>query len=72
MNVKLSVQILSASVVDMIHMGIVNNDIVIALDNKDMYNHVTNLCKHWNGVVDICNGRDGNCWVSPHTRDNAQ
>ncbi len=56
----------------MIHMGIVNNDIVFAMNHKEMYNHIANLCKHWNGVVDICNGQDGNCCVSPHTHDNAQ
>ncbi len=72
MNMKFLIQILSASVVDMIHTGIVNDDIVLAVDNKDMYNNVANLCKHWNGVVNICNGQDGNCRDSPHTRDNAQ
>jgi hypothetical protein len=71
-NVKLLVQILSASVVDMIHMGICNNDIVLAMDNKEMYNHIANLYTHWNGGVDTCIGRDGNSCVSPHTHDNAQ
>jgi hypothetical protein len=61
------VQILSASVVDMIHTGIVINDIVLAMDNKEMCNHIANLCKHWNGVVN-----NSNYCVSPHTRDNAQ
>jgi hypothetical protein len=70
--VKLLVQILLASVVDMIHMGICNNDIVLAMDNKEMYNHIANLCEHWNGGVDTCIGRDGNSCVSPHTHDNAQ
>ena len=47
-------------------------DIVLAIDNKEMYNYIPNLCKHWNGVVDICNGWDGNSCVSPHVHDNAQ
>jgi hypothetical protein len=32
-----------------------------------MYNHVADLCEHWNYVVDICNGRDG-----PHSPVNAK
>jgi hypothetical protein len=31
-----------------------------------MYNHVADLCEHWNAVVDICNGREG-----PHSPNNA-
>jgi hypothetical protein len=31
-----------------------------------MYNHVADLCEHWNAVVDICNGWDG-----PHSPNNA-
>ncbi len=42
------------------------------MDNKEMYNHIANLCKHWNGVVDICNWQGGDSHVSPHTGDNAQ
>jgi hypothetical protein len=67
MSVKLSFQVLSASVTEIIHLGIVNNDIVLAMDNKDMYNHVANLCKRLNGVVEMCNGWDGYCQDSPNT-----
>ena len=31
-----------------------------------MYGHIRDLCSHWNGVVDICNGRSG-----PHSPENA-
>jgi hypothetical protein len=36
------------------------------LNNKGMYNHVTDFCEHWNEVVDIRNGRCG-----PHSPANA-
>jgi hypothetical protein len=72
MNVKLLVQMLTAPVVNMIHTGIVNDDVVLAIDNEEIYNHIANPCKHWNGVVGICNGQDDNCCVSPYTPDNAQ
>jgi hypothetical protein len=39
---------------------------VLSLQKKGMYNHVADLCEHWNGVVDICNGRD-----RPHMPCNA-
>jgi hypothetical protein len=44
----------------------VATSVVLKLRNKGMYNHVADLCKHWNYVVDIFNGRDG-----PHSPDNA-
>ena len=67
MNVKLATQLLSESTVDMIRNAIADDSIVLSLNIKGMYNHVADLCKHWNSVVDICNGRDG-----PHSPVNAQ
>jgi hypothetical protein len=66
MNVKLAMQLLSQSTVDMIRYAISDHGIVLSLRNKSMYNHVADLCEHWNEVVDICNGRHG-----PHSPDNA-
>jgi hypothetical protein len=59
-------QLLSAPTANMIRTSIGDNDIVLGLNNKGMYNHVADLCEHWNVVVDICNGRDG-----PHSPENA-
>jgi hypothetical protein len=39
---------------------------VLSLHVKGMYNHVKDLCEHWNAVIDICNGWDG-----PHSPNNA-
>ena len=66
MNVKLATQLLSQSTVEMVRYAISDESVVLSLRNKGMYNHVANLCEHWNYVVDICNGRDG-----PHSPDNA-
>ena len=41
----------------MIHVAIADKEIALTLSNKGMYNHSADLCKHWNTVVDICNGR---------------
>ncbi len=51
----------------MIRNAIADDSIVLSLNIKGMYNHVADLCEHWNSVVDICNGRDG-----PHSPVNAQ
>jgi hypothetical protein len=67
MNVKLATQLLSQSTVEMIQNAISNEGVVLSLHNKGMYNHVADLCEHWNSVVDICSGRDG-----PHSPEDAQ
>ena len=66
MNVNLAMQLLSRSTVVMIRDAIADDGIVLSLQKKGIYNHVVDLCEHWNGVVDICNGRDG-----PHILGNA-
>jgi hypothetical protein len=66
MNVNLATQLLSRSTVEMIGDAIVDDIIVLSLWKKGRYNHVADLCEHWNGVVDICNGQDG-----PHMPGNA-
>jgi hypothetical protein len=66
MNASLATQLLSRSTVEMIRDALADEDIVLSLQKKGMYNHVADLCEHWNGVVDICNGRDG-----PHMPGNA-
>jgi hypothetical protein len=43
-----------------------DDEIVLNLCEKGMYCHICNLCMHWNGMVDICNGRD-----RPHCPENA-
>ena len=55
-NVNLATQLLSRSTVEMIRDAIADDNIVLSLQKKGMYNHVADLCEHWNGVVDICNG----------------
>jgi hypothetical protein len=50
----------------MIRDAIADDDIVLSLQKKGMYNHVADLCEHWNGVVDISNVRD-----RPHMSGNA-
>ncbi len=66
MNVKLATQLLLQSTVKMIPYAIADDGITLSLNNKGMYNHVTDFCEHWNEVVDICNGRCG-----PHSLANA-
>ncbi|KAL7533595.1 hypothetical protein ACHAXR_005333 [Thalassiosira sp. AJA248-18] len=66
MNVKLAMQVLSASVARMIREAIADNDITLQLKRKGMYNHLADLYEKWNTVADICNGRDG-----PHSPSNA-
>jgi hypothetical protein len=63
----LTMHFLSASTVNMIQTAIGDNNIVLGLNNKGMYNQVTDLCECWNVVVDIYNGRDG-----PHSPENAR
>ncbi len=59
MNVNLATQLLSQYTVEMIRDAIANDNIVLSLQIKGMYNHVADLCEHWNGVADICNSQDG-------------
>jgi hypothetical protein len=66
MNVKLAMQLLSQSTVEMIHYAIADDGVVLSLRNKGMYNHVTDFCEQLKQVIDICNGRHG-----PHSPDNA-
>jgi hypothetical protein len=67
MNMKLATQLLSQSTVEMIQNAISHESVMLSLHNKGMYNHVADLCEHWNSVVDICNG-----WEGPHSPENAQ
>jgi hypothetical protein len=62
MNVQLAMQFLSASTAAMIQKAMDDNEIVLNLREKGMYGRIRNLCTHWNGVVDICNGQDGPHW----------
>jgi hypothetical protein len=66
MNVQLATQFLSALTTEMIQITMDDDEIVLNLHEKGMYSHIHNLCMHWNGVVDICNGRD-----RPHCQENA-
>jgi hypothetical protein len=66
MNVQLATQFLSTSTAEMIQSAMDDDEIVLNLREKGMYCHICNLCTHWNGVVDICNGQDG-----PHCPENA-
>ena len=66
MNVSLATQLLSASTAAMISNAMQDDDIVLNLHEKGMYLHICDLCTHWNGVVDICNGQSG-----PHCPENA-
>ena len=45
MNVKLATQLLSQSTVEMIHYAIADDGIMLSLNNKGMYNHVTDFCE---------------------------
>ena len=67
MNVSLAMQVLSASVARMIRSAINDDEIFLALRNKNMYTHLADLCENWNFVVDICNSRDG-----AHSPENAR
>ena len=66
MNVKLATQLLPQSTVEMIRFAIADDGITLSVNNKGMYNHVTDFCERWNEFVDICNGRRG-----PHSPANA-
>ncbi|KAL7527593.1 hypothetical protein ACHAXR_005041, partial [Thalassiosira sp. AJA248-18] len=67
MNVILAMQILSATVANMIRVAMGDEDLDLELKVRGMYTHLMNLCDNWNDVVDICNGKDG-----PHTKDNGK
>ena len=56
MNVSVATQLLSASTTAMISNAMQDDDIVLNLHEKGMYRHICDLCTHWNGLVDICNG----------------
>ena len=66
MNVSLATQVLSASTAVIISNAMDDDDIILNLCEKGMYCHICDLCTHWNGVVNICNGQYG-----PHTPENA-
>ncbi len=66
MNVQLAMQFLSASTAEMIQSAMDDDEIVLNLCEKGMHRHIRDLCTHWNGVVDICNG-----WDRPHCLENA-
>ena len=51
MNVRLATQLLSQSTVEMIRYAIADDGITLSLNNKGMYNHVTDFCERWNEVV---------------------
>ncbi len=63
---SLAMQLLSASTPAMITNMMQDDDIVLCLCEKGMYGKFFDLFTHWNGVVDICNGRSG-----PHSAENA-
>ena len=67
MNVAYGAQILSLSTATMVREAIADDDVVLALRNKNVYHHVANLCEKWNDIIDLCNGRDG-----PHSPENAE
>ena len=66
MNVSLAMQLFSASVAAMIRDAIKDEEVRLPFENRNIYNHLADLCQYWDVVVDICNGRDG-----PHSPDNA-
>ena len=48
-----------------IRVEITDDEFVLPFWNKNIYNHLANLCKKWDKVVDIYNGKDG-----PHSPEN--
>ena len=65
MYVSLAMQILLASVANMIWDAIMDSDGTLSIRNKGVYNHVATRCENWSIVVGICNGWDGT-----HTPEN--
>jgi hypothetical protein len=65
MNVALATQVLSGSVDDMISAAVKDENIVLRYA-KGMYTHTATLCRNWNEVVDLCNGK-----IGPNTPANA-
>ena len=65
MNVNLATQVLSKSVTNMIRSTIKDEEVVLPIRNKVVYNHLENLYEKWDEVVDICNGKNGH-----HTPEN--
>ncbi len=65
MNVSLAMQSLSASTAAMITNAMQDDDILLRLRDKGMYGKIHDLCTHWIGMVDICNGQSG-----PHNTEN--
>jgi hypothetical protein len=43
---KLAMQLLSATIANMIQTAIGDNEIVLGLNNKGIYNYVADLCEH--------------------------
>ena len=67
MNVSLAAQVLSGSVATMVRDAIRDRAVKLQIKNKNMYNHLADLCDNWNTFFDITNGKDG-----PHTPTNAK
>ena len=67
MNVSLAAQVLSGSVATMVRDAIRDRAVKLQIKNKNMYNHLADLCENWNTLFDITNGKD-----EPHTPTNAR
>jgi len=65
MNVALATQVLSGSVDEMFSAAVKDENIVLQYA-KGMYTHTATLCRNWNEVVDLCNGK-----IGPNTPANA-
>jgi hypothetical protein len=58
MNESLATQLLLAATAAMIQNEMDDNEIVLNLHEKGMYENIRDLCTHCNSVVDSCNGQD--------------
>ena len=58
MNASLATQLFSASVGRMIRMAVKDEEVVLPkIINKNVFNHLADLCEYWDQVVDMCNDR---------------
>ena len=58
MNVSLAAQVLSGSVVTKVRDAIRDRAVKLQIKNKNMYNHLADLCENLNNLFDITNGKD--------------
>ena len=59
MDVVLAAQLVLGSTCQLIRDAILDNVTVLPIHDKNIYYHLTNICDHWNKLLNVTNSRDG-------------